>query len=106
MGNLPQGVDIKRLSQEDLIRTRDQNRNLIDQIMGTFADILNDVEVGLARAMRFALFPTEREQDLLSKFAVELSDPVSRVLAETEAKTFCELAESPGVISDRMHCGA
>ncbi len=56
--------------------------------------------------MRFALFPTEREQDLLSKFAVELSDPVSRVLAETEAKTFCELAESPGVISDRMHCGA
>jgi hypothetical protein len=105
----PQAVDIKRLSQEDLIRTRDQNRNLIDQIMGTFADILNDVEVGLARAMRFALFPTEREQDLLSKFAVELSDPVSRVLAETEAKAFCELAESLGVISYRMqtkHCGA
>jgi hypothetical protein len=98
----PTGTDINRLSQKDLDRIRDGNRNLINAVTDSLKGALNDVEVGLARAMRFALFPNEREPDLLSKFLEEACDPLSEILAKMKGKAFCEKAESLGMISKKM----
>lgn len=65
----------------------------IADINNSFADTLNDIESGLARAMRFVLFPVEREPNLLRKFAEEVSGR-DGIMARIEGGWFCELASS------------
>jgi hypothetical protein len=84
----------KEPSQETYKRV---NRRL-DSINSNFTEILNEVEGGMARAMRFALFPKERETDLLMKFTEEASSMVGRV-GLIESQKFCQLANSLEVTS-------
>lgn len=95
---LPPGTGIKHISQGNV----DLINNLIDKVADSLKNVLNDVDAGLARAMRFALYPNEREPDLLSRFAEEVSEPESGALTKLGTKAFCELAESLGVTSETM----
>jgi hypothetical protein len=96
------GADFNLLSRKELDQIIDKNRNLISAITDSLKQAVNAVEVGLARAMRFALFPNEREPDLMSKFLDEISDPLSQIMVKMEGKAFCEKAESLGLISEEI----
>jgi len=95
----PSGFDPNDIEQRN--KANSQNGSLINTIFLQLRANLSDIDTGLAKAMRFALFPNEREPDLLLKFSKEVSEPNS-FFTTRDAKKFCQQAESHGLISEKI----
>jgi len=67
--------------------------NLIDEINRSLETAIDEFETGLARALRFALFPEERGQNLMSQLASEIASN-EHSPAISEALGFCDLIDS------------
>ena len=110
MGLLPVAVHVRALMQRqylDSATTRylvgsddptpeDSARiqNVINELTGHFAQTVDAVDSGVARAMSFSLFPGRRENDwtLLEALRNEISRSEMGVL---EAQRFCQMADDP-----------
>lgn len=79
-----------RYPTEDQLRKVDRLFEAIDE---TLTGNKRAMYEGLTRAMRFALFPKERRQNLIGQFATELAQ-FDNPIAPIEAIRFCDLAES------------
>jgi hypothetical protein len=74
----------------------------IDEINVFLADRIRKLDTGMARAMRFGLFPEERGSGLMSDFVQRLMDPKQSFFLLSKAKRFCELAASFEVDSEGL----
>ena len=70
-----------------------QSVDLVNRIETQLQTDLDQVEKGLARAIRFALFPSERSSNLMRRFAQQVMDEPSGI-TRVHAKQFCTLVES------------
>lgn len=75
--------------QEDAIS------KMLDEVNKAYAESIDLIEKGVARAMEFALFPERRDNEwvLLETFRIESS---SNSLGLSEATRFCQLADAVG----------
>jgi hypothetical protein len=71
--------------------------DLFNNINEHFRETINKVEAGSARAIEFSLFPDRRENEwkMLEAFRVEIPKSTPTLL---EARRFCELADSLGIV--------
>ena len=67
-------------------------QNVINELTGHFAETVDAVDSGVARAMNFSLFPERRENDwaLLEAFRNEVS---RSEIGTLEAQRFCQMAD-------------
>jgi hypothetical protein len=71
---------------------------LLDQVSQQLAERFNTVETGLARAMRFFLFPRERQPDVLDRLAAEVRSGDGGVAA-VQLQDFLQTAAERGAHS-------
>jgi hypothetical protein len=66
------------------------SERLVNEISEHWQERIDQVEKGLAKAMRFVLFPAERGHDLMQRFATQASSG----LHSLDTRQFCDLIES------------
>jgi hypothetical protein len=95
----PSGYDENNTGAAHNINTHHQK--LIDLISSGLKDIVQNIDTGMSKAMRFVLFPHERDDKLEANFFNEGSED-SSVFGSLEIKKFCELAESLGLVNEKI----
>jgi hypothetical protein len=78
-----------------------QISKLFDEINHHLNENIQVIDTGVARAIRFALFPEEHDPQLFEKFTHEVSCE-NAFASISEAQQFCELADMLEVHGERL----
>jgi hypothetical protein len=75
---------------------------LVNDVSSSTHEAIREVDTGMARAMRFALFPEERSMNLMSQFAHQLMTSKNTVAEIIEADKIFKVADSFGIENDSV----